>query len=115
MSKPKPQFLLDECIPLGINEMIFGDCVRSIDLLYCGAPDEMVFEEAKKRELTIITSDVRFVLWSITKNQDIIFQNNKCERYFIHSESKLIDTNCFYKPVDKKTKYLLMNDMIVVP
>lgn len=109
------KYLLDECVPLGLREIVLGSCIRSIDLLSCGAPDEAVFEEAKRLGLTIITGDIRFVLWSITKNQDIIYQNSKCERYFIHADSTLIDTKCFYKPVKKKTKYLLMHDMIVVP
>ena len=111
---PSAKYLLDECLPVSVQEFISGEYIHFPRFLPYGTPDDVILEEASKRGLIIITKDIKFVLQTITKNQDIIYQNMQGERHYIRSH--LFATNCFKrKSVEKKTQYLLENDLIIVP
>ena len=109
----KLNFLIDECLPISVQEFISGEYIHSTELLPRGTPDETVLEKARKLGLVVITIDVRFVLETINKNQDIIYQNRKGERHYIRSN--IFSTNCSQKSIKKETKYLLENDLIIIP
>jgi len=110
-----PKYLLDACVPIGIQELLSREYIESTQILSHDAPDDVVLEEAKKLGLVVITMDVRFVLKCMTQNEDIIYQNAKGERYYMHSSSQLFATNCIQESVDKRTKYLLRNDVVMLP
>ena len=111
----KTKFLLDACIPLGLKELLSGDYVESVQILPHDTPDNIILEEANQRNLVVITRDVKFVLQTILKNHDIVYQNQHNERYYIHGLAELIEKNCSEKSVDKRTKYLLKNETVIIP
>ena len=113
--KSGPKYLLDACVPIRIQELSSREYIESTQILSHNAPDDVVLEEAKKLGLVVITMDVRFVLRCIIQNEDIIYQNAKGERYYIDSSSQLFATDCIQESVDKRTKYLLRNDVVMLP
>lgn len=111
----QPEYLIDECITMIPQDIVSKNCIDCREILPKGTSDEMVLEEATKRDLVVITNDIRFVLNTVIQNKCIIYQNNKGERHYIKGYSELIATNCKKKNLGKKTKYLLLNDEIIHP
>lgn len=107
------KYLLDACIPVGIQELSY-EYVESTKILPQGTPDQTVLETAKKHGLIVITMDKKFVQRAMSERTPIIWQNNEGERYLIHGE--LITSGCVRKSFRaKRTKYLLRNDEIIAP
>ena len=77
----KPKYLLDE----NISKYFLGkpSCkyVRFNELLLNGTPDEKVLDKAIEKNLIIVTRDVRFVIYALTKNQNIVYETNDGARF----------------------------------
>jgi predicted nuclease of predicted toxin-antitoxin system len=113
MSELEPKYLVDACVPLGLMELWSGEYVEVTRILPDGTSDEMVFEEAKKRGLTVITCDRGFVVMAIRENIPIIWQYGS-DRFLIHGN--IVERNCSMKsPRGKRTRDLLRRDAIILP
>lgn len=113
MSELEPKYLLDACMPLGLMELWSGEYVESTRILPNGASDEMVFEEAKKRGLIVITCDKGFIIRAMRENVPIIWQF-KSERFLVHG--KMIGIKCPQRSVNGiRTRYILRSDSIILP
>lgn len=106
-------FLVDECLPVSVQELISGEYIHSTELLPHGAPDNEVLEQAQKNNLILVTADMKLALKIAMDNQKVIFQNQNGERFLVHG--KFIGTNLNQSNLEIKTKYLLKNNLIVVP
>lgn len=106
-------FFVDACIPQGIKELSSDQYVFSTDVLPCNASDDCVFEEAKKQNRIVITKDIGFIIRTLSKNENIVLQTNDGKRILL--AGIIIDQNCPHKSVDRRTKYLLKNDEIIIP
>lgn len=113
LKRGQPKFLLDECTPLIPSDWIAGTCIRSTCILSQGISDHTLFEESKKRNLTIITCDYGFVIRAVIDGRPIIYQDQKGDRYMVHS--KFFMKNHFRKRVSDITKYILLNDEVMRP
>ncbi|MDE1767175.1 MAG: hypothetical protein KGI27_13025 [Thaumarchaeota archaeon] len=109
----KPEFLLDECAHMMPSDLVSGKYIRSTSILRQGTPDHILFEEAEKRNLTIITADRGLVVRAITHGRPVIYQDRNCDRYEIHS--KLFMRNYVRRGVSIVTKHILLNDKVVLP
>ncbi len=106
-------FFVDACIPQGIKELSSDQYVFSTDILPCNASDDCVFEEAKKRNRIVITKDIGFIIRTLIKNENIVLQTQDGKRILL--AGIIIDQNCPHKSVDRRTKYLLKHDEIIIP
>ena len=109
----KLNFLIDECLPISIQEFISGEYIHSLELLPKGAPDDSVLEEAQKNNLILVTADMKLALKIAIDNQKVVFQKQNGERFLIHG--KFLGNNSNQLNLDSKTKYLLENNLIIVP
>lgn len=112
MSELEPKYLVDECVPLGLMELWSGEYVELTRILPNGSSDEIVFEEARKRGLTVITCDRGFVVMAMRENTPIIWQYDN-DRFLIHG--KIIERDCPTKSPSKRTRDLLRRDAIILP
>jgi len=106
-------FFVDACIPQGVKELSSDQYLLSIDILPHNAPDDCVFEEANKRNRIVITKDIGFIIRTLIKNENIVLQTFDGKRILLAGIT--IDQNCPSKGLDKRSKYLLKNDEIVIP
>ena len=106
-------FLVDECLPISVQEFISGEYIHSTELLPHGALDNEVLEEAQKNNLILITADRKLALKIAMDNQKVIFQNQNGERFLLHG--KFLGNHSNQPCIEFKTKYLLKNNLIVVP
>lgn len=107
----KPMYLLDENIRFNNVSKSKNLFVHVTTILRRRTSDEIIFEEAKRRHLTIITRDIKFVLNMLIQKQNVIFETNDGRRYFINGKSsKFIERNiseCLIKYYSKKQKRML--------
>ncbi len=107
------KFLLDECLPFHLQDRLSGEFIQSTQILPRGTSDDIIFQEAKKRNLILVTADLKFVVRTLKKNEKVIYQNQEGDRYRIHLEH--IASDCWKREPDKLTKYLLKNETIIIP
>ncbi|PBO84538.1 MAG: hypothetical protein COA77_08845 [Thaumarchaeota archaeon] len=106
-------FFVDACVPQGVKELSSEQYLSSIDVLSRDASDDCIFEEAKKRNRIVITKDIGFVIRTLIKNENIILQTFDGKRILLSGIT--IDENCPSKSPDKRTKYLIKNNEIMIP
>ena len=53
-------------------------------MVYHGTPDEFVLKKAIQRNLVIVTRDKRFILRAIKQGVNIVYQDDKGQRYYIY-------------------------------
>ena len=101
----KPLFLLDEQIRNHYGLLPKHVYVNIEKIIKLGSMDDLILEEATKRNLLVITHDMRFVLKTITNNQDIVYEDLFGNRYFLSGKnSMLIDKNPRRKTMCWRTK-----------
>jgi hypothetical protein len=67
---------------------------EACEIVRIGSSDDLLLEAAEKRNLTIITHDKGFVIKSLKKNKDIIYEDHFGDRYFMSGKNtKLVDKN----------------------
>lgn len=87
----RPIYLLDENIRGYYGLLPKCKYVLAHQVVKRGTSDEVLLEVATERNLIIITNDIRFVLYAITKNKNIIYENNEGYRFSIPGKNtKLI-------------------------
>lgn len=114
MKNKFPQYLLDECVPLGGIKSILqtiSDFELSLTKVGIGAKDEKVLECAIKNNQTLVTLDKRLAFHAILENQTIIFQHANGDCFIIKTNIEKIPRRKF----DRVTKYILRNDEIILP
>ena len=117
MRQNKPQFLLDECVQTKDARIRkkFG-FINSTEIIPSGSTDEDVLKTASRRNLRIITADIRFVLEILTQGKPVIFENHKHERIHLIPKNKpKIEKNCHLKYKHYTTYYILHSGKIVMP
>ena len=77
----KPEFLLDECIE---NKIDSSSYIHATKIVKMGTSDHVLLDKAIERNLTVITQDIRFVLYAIQKGINIVYQDQNGERYYIY-------------------------------
>ncbi|MEM4379768.1 MAG: hypothetical protein QXL01_03675 [Thermoplasmatales archaeon] len=88
----KPTFLLDENIGDRNGGLPRCQCVLARQIVKPGTPDDILFEEAVKRNLIIVTHDVKFVLRAAIKGKNIIYEDDDGFRFLIPGKAiKIID------------------------
>lgn len=107
------RLLIDECVSISVTDFLSKQAVHCTKILPPGTPDDIVFNEANKMGLVIVTADHGLILRALTAQKSIIFQNQKGERY--HIQTELIEKRYSRKSITKTTEYLLLNEEIVVP
>ena len=90
----RPRFALDENLA-GCYGIKPKSCyVEAKELVRPGSSDMLFYLKASRRNLLVITHDIRFVLKILTQKQDIIYENHDGERYLLTGkDSFLIDKN----------------------
>jgi len=83
----KPKYVLDENIHCNDVTKPKNLFVKSTAISYRGASDEVVFEEARKRNLILVTRDIKFILNILMKKEDVIYETNDGERYFLNGRA----------------------------
>lgn len=110
------RYLLDECVPIGYKEATSKEYLELKEILPTGTSDHVILDQARKLGLIVITMDIKFILSAMIQNHDIIYQNKRGYRFYMHSLSKLIEKDCNQKSFGKRiTKHLLRNDVIIIP
>lgn len=113
LENPKLRFLIDECVSISVADFISKQAIHSTEILPHGAPDDIVFSEANKMDLVIVTADHGLILRALVAQKSIIFQNPKGERY--HIQTELIEKRYSRKSISKTTQYLLLNEEVIFP
>jgi len=113
MTIRKRKYLLDACVPMGVSEFLSSDYLRSCDIIPHNAPDEMVLKIADKRRRLVITMDYLFIIRTICKNKEIVFQSRDGRRILLIPQ--LIEENCSPRSIDNRTQFLLKNNEIIIP
>ncbi len=87
-------YVLDENLHSCYGENPKSFYVNATEIVRCGTTDDLLLERATKRNLLIITHDIRFVLKTLTKKKDIVYENHDGERFYLTGkDSVLIDKN----------------------
>lgn len=112
------RFVLDECIEVK-NKLVrkkFG-FVNAKDITKEGTHDDELLEKAKKKNLTLITTDIRFALRTIVKGTEIIFQDHYGTRTFIPArKTTVVEYNCNNQKYSSLlTYYLQDSEEIIIP
>jgi len=104
----KLTYLLDENIQVSKSEKLSKKYVNLRDILGWKCPDWIVLEKAKEMELTIITCDKGLVVRALIENQDIVYQDDYGNRFYLRGKAtKLIERGSKQKrwsEVDKQKK-----------
>ena len=107
----KPKYLLDE----NISKYFLGkpSCkyVKFNEFLLNGTPDEKVLDKAIEKNLIIVTKDVKFIIYALSKNQNIIYETNEGARFLfdgkktktIHQDEPKIN---IYRLNNKQKRFL---------
>jgi len=115
--KNNRQLVLDENVLLGNKTMRkrFG-LINATQIVKAGTCDEKLLKKSIKRKLTIVTKDIRFILSTVIKGHEIIFQDYEGTRYLISGiKPKVIDTNCNKKYSDDVTFHVLNSGEVILP
>lgn len=77
----KPKYLLDENISK--YSLVKPSCkyVKSTEVLLRGISDDKILDKAIEKNLLVITRDVKFILYALSKNQNIIYETNEGVRF----------------------------------
>ncbi len=87
-------YVLDENLHSCYGENPESFYVNASKIVRCGTTDDLLLERASKRNLLIITNDIRFVLNTLTKKKDIVYENHDGERFYLPGKDVvLIDKN----------------------
>ena len=119
LSKKHPKrFLLDECVQIK-NKKLRKQLgyVNSKDIAKEGISDDKLLEKALKKNLTIITKDIRFALKSVLQGIEVVFQDGNGVRTLIpKNKTSIIEYNCFSRKYnDELTYHLITFDEIIIP
>lgn len=117
MSRNRPKYLLDECVQTADKTIRtkFG-FVNLSEIIPNGSDDDKVLRSASRRNLTIITKDIRFVLQILIKGKPVVYENYKNERIHIIPKTKpRIERNCHFKYKCFTTYYIQRTDNIIMP
>lgn len=110
------KYLLDECItihwPFNLGKP-HDDCISSVDIIGHGAKDEEVLNLALKLKRVLVTSDMKFTLKILLKNQPVYFQKMDGERYFIKPTIEKLEN--VGRCDDHLAQFLLCQERIIVP
>jgi hypothetical protein len=88
----KPTFLLDENIGERNGGLPKCQCILARQIVKPATPDDVLLEEANKRNLIIVTRDVKFVVKTTIKGKNIIYESDEGFRFLIPGKStKIID------------------------
>ena len=94
--KTKPLFLLDENVAEKESSEKF---VSACELVKMGTSDHILLDKVIERNLTIITRDIRFILYAIQKDVNIVYQDYECQRFYIYGSKteKMKDRGTYAK------------------
>jgi len=110
--KPKPLFLLDECLTFPNSLRKNREMVMSVDVIGEGATDQEVLEYCKKNKLVILTNDKKFSInIAIDQHDVILFNHRNNKSYTIKVEENLE----FMKFNDPITYQLLTSENVIIP
>lgn len=114
----KTQYLLDECVTIHFPHYATKSkkegYVESVQKVKQSARDWDVFEFAKKKKLTVVTSDKKFTLNMLLDNHTVIYLQQHGDQVIIESKLKEID-NANEKYMDPVTYYLHSTDSVIYP
>jgi hypothetical protein len=107
------KYLLDVHIPPTVLELQTNQIMRSVDILPINATDKEILDKANELGLQVITSDKGFIQLAVDNKTEIIYQSNNGLRYKIKAEPVPIQPSL--KITDKRSRYILLNDKVVIP
>lgn len=107
----KPKYLLDENISKQVLRKPSCKYIKFNELLINGTPDEKVLDKAIEKKLIVITRDVKFIIYALSKNQNIIYETSEGTRFLfdgkktktIHQDEPKID---IYRLNNKQKRFL---------
>ncbi len=101
----KPLYLLDENLRSCYGTKPKSFYTNVFEITKRGTTDDLLLEKAIQKNLLIITQDVRFVIKTLAKNKDIIYEDHDGDRYFLTGkDSFLLDKNGNRSAIRWKTK-----------
>jgi len=104
------KYLVDECLGLKKQFIKNKDVLLSRDVLGEGTPDSEILEYAIKKDLILVTNDMKFALRTAIQNHPVYYIG--CQGGFkINAET----TEKAVRFRDSRTFYLLENDKVVIP
>ena len=86
----KPTYLLDENIQPNRMEINSPDFIPLRKIARRGTPDWLLLEILKEKNLIGITKDKGLVLRALTENQDIIYEDQKGNRFFFYGRDNFL-------------------------
>ena len=106
----KPKYLIDACLSLKKGVCDGSEFVLAQDVLGEGTPDSEVLDYAMKKNLVLITNDMKFALRIAMKNQTALFYTRGGKSFLINAQetpsAKFSDSLSFYA---------VENDEVVMP
>jgi len=82
----KPTYILDAMIQPRKHEKLSPKFISIRSFVGDNCPDWILFEKAKEHELTIITSDKGLILRALMENQDIVYQDECGNRFYVRGK-----------------------------
>ena len=104
------KYLIDECMGLKKQLIKNKDILLSRDVLGEGTPDSEILDYVIKKNLILVTNDMKFALRTAMKKQSVLFYGGIGKSFTIHAEE-----TPGAKFSGSKTFYLLENDKVVIP
>lgn len=108
----KPKYLIDECLDLKKGVCKNGEYLLSTNVLGAGAPDHEILDYAIKKNLILVTNDMKAALRTAMKNHPIVFYQREGKSFKINAEEL---GELSRKFSDSVTFYALENDEVVIP
>lgn len=109
----KERFLLDECIQPNRMEINSPDFIPLRRITHKGTPDWLLLEILKEKNLIGITKDKGLILRALSESQDIIYEDQKGNRFFFYgrdnflfSEAEPIKIDWAYRAKIRKSEKL---------
>ena len=104
------KYLIDECMGLKKQLIKNKDILLSRDVLGEGTPDSEILDYAVKKNLILVTNDMKFALRTAMKHHPVLYTG--FQGGFKISAERTDDAVRF---CGSKTFYLLENDKVVIP
>ena len=118
MSKCKPLFLLDECIPYTRKSRFYHlpIFVKAVKLVKPGTDDQTLYKTAEKKKLRVVTKDKGFIFSMVMMEKEIIYHDEDDNWIRIISKVEQIDKLELHKKYsDEITSTLLKSESIIIP
>ena len=111
--KMNPTYLLDENIQPTRMEINSPDFIPLRRITHKGTPDWLLLEIVKEKNLIAITNDKGLILRALSESQDIIYEDQKGNRFFFYgrdnflfSEAEPIKIDWAYRAKIRKSEKL---------